>query len=462
MTITLRPYQVEPAAAILRDIRTNDGAGSTFTVLMSRQAGKNELSAWLEKVLLVARQRAGGVGVKCAPTLRPQLLNSIRRLKDRLDDAGLRGRYTTEEGSAVSLGRARWQFLSAAPTAQVVGATASLLLEADEAQDIEAEKFNKDFRPMAASTAATTVLYGTAWSEADLLWATVQDNIAREARDGIRRHFAYDWQAVAAHNPAYAAYVEAERQRLGANHPLFTTQYDLRPLPGAGRLLSPAQRLSIEGGTHDREHHPTPRGLYAAGLDIAGEETDPLSGRDRDHTVLTIARVEPPERHEKHLLPRVHVVEAYDWQGTGHDALYGQIAQLLGRTFWHVNKVAVDATAAGEAAAILLARALGDDRVIAYRYTQQSKSHLGYQLQAAANTGRLTLWQDDGSPERRWAVEQLRLCRAEYKPNRTVAWAVDAADGHDDHVNALALTVEAARHVQRREARGRIPRKERL
>lgn len=194
MSVVLRPYQTEPARAILRDVRAQDGAGTMFTVLMSRQAGKNELSAWLEKVLLAAHMRTGGVGVKCAPTLRPQLLNSIRRLNDRLAEAGLS--HGQAEGGVITLGRARWEFLSAAPTARVVGATASLLLEADEAQDIEPEKFNRDFRPMAASTGATTVLYGTAWSELDLLWQTVETNVALERKDGLRRHFAYPWQEI--------------------------------------------------------------------------------------------------------------------------------------------------------------------------------------------------------------------------------------------------------------------------
>ena len=58
--IRLRPYQAEPARAILRDARLGDG--NTFTVLMSRQAGKNELSAWIEKVLLVANMANREIG----------------------------------------------------------------------------------------------------------------------------------------------------------------------------------------------------------------------------------------------------------------------------------------------------------------------------------------------------------------------------------------------------------------
>ena len=447
MTVTLRPYQAEPARAILRDARL--GGGNTFTVLMSRQAGKNELSAWIEKVLLVANMaNRAAVGVKTAPTLTPQLRNSIRRLRAHLDAAGLRGAYELEDGHLLSLGGAAWNFLSASPGASVLGATASLLLEADEAQDIDPDRFTKDFRPMAASTAATTVLYGTPWAEDDLLLATVAENKARERKDGLRRHFEYPWPEVAKHVPAYARYVAAERIRLGPTHPLFTSQYDLTPLPGTGRLLSPAQLTNLQGS-----HYAKKGETHAAGLDVAGEETDPLSPRDRDHNVLWISRVTPGPKHS---LPLSETVAIYTWQGTGHDALYAHLHRLLTEV-WNIAHVAVDATGGGEGMAILLARSLGQHKVTGYKFTEQSKSHLGYQLQAAANTTALTLWKADGSAEHNEAVRQLRLCRAEYRPNRTVRWHVAPSQGHDDYVAAAALAVEAATKAQPRTARGRIP-----
>jgi len=56
----LRPYQAEPARAILASVLR--GLGLTFVVEMSRQAGKNELSAWLETALLTRAARSGGSG----------------------------------------------------------------------------------------------------------------------------------------------------------------------------------------------------------------------------------------------------------------------------------------------------------------------------------------------------------------------------------------------------------------
>src|SRR5437867_13222314 len=75
----LRPYQMEPAQAILHSILHHQGL--TFTVMMSRQAGKNELSAQLEAFLLMRFQRTQTDIVKAAPSFHPQLTNSLLPLE---------------------------------------------------------------------------------------------------------------------------------------------------------------------------------------------------------------------------------------------------------------------------------------------------------------------------------------------------------------------------------------------
>lgn len=447
--ITLRPYQAEAARAVLRSVVRREGL--TITIMMARQSGKNELSGWLEMAIMTRNISRGGTGIKAAPTFRPQVLTSMDRLRAHLQAAGYGGLTRSSEGFIITLGKARWQFFSAEPGARVVGATAQLLLELDEAQDVPAEKFNKDFRPMAATTNATTVMYGTAWDDTTLLHQTIQTNLALEATDGIRRHFEYDWQHCAASNPEYGEYVQNERDRLGSNHPLFTTQYELKPIAGGGRLLTAAQLVQIQGG------YPrtltSAKGLYVAGLDVAGEaaSTD-LLARGRDETVLTIARVTHQEGRQRPL-PHTAVQTVYRWHGKPHSTLYDEIGDLLEHT-WKVKLVAVDSTAMGEAAAILLARRLGQHRVIPYRFTEQSKSHLGYELQAAANTNRLSLWQADSSPDHQEMTRQLSLCRAVYKPNRALQFFLDPQDGHDDIVISVALCVEAANNATPAIARG--------
>ena len=243
----LRSYQAEAAGG--SSIPALNGRGLTFTVVMARQAGKNELSAQVELQLLIKNAWRAADGIKCAPTFEPQARISMSRLWGHIVQAGL-DPPAVREGRVVRFRRARLIFLSAEPSANVVGHTAGLLLEVDEAQDMDRDKFDREFRPMASSTGATTVYYGTPWDDSTLLERAVQTNLEFERRDGIRRHFAADWTAVAERNPQYARYVEGERARLGENHPLFLTQYALKTVSGGGRLFAAAQRArSCRGRT---------------------------------------------------------------------------------------------------------------------------------------------------------------------------------------------------------------------
>ncbi|MGA2368425.1 MAG: hypothetical protein ABSF74_07650, partial [Dehalococcoidia bacterium] len=182
--------------------------GLTFSVEIARQGGKNELSAHIEVLLLTMFMAGGGSAVKCSPTFKPQTVISMMRLKQRLDDFGFDGLWTTEMGYIIRLGAARQIFLSAEESSSVVGHTADILLEIDESQDVNKDKYTKEFRPMASSTNATTVHYGTTWDDGTLLEQTKLSNIELEKMDGIKRHFRFDWQDVARHNPGYLDFVE--------------------------------------------------------------------------------------------------------------------------------------------------------------------------------------------------------------------------------------------------------------
>ncbi len=455
----LRPYQVEAARAVLDSVL--GGRGLSFSVEIARQGGKNELSAQLEALLLTINLSREADSVKCAPTFEPQGRISMRRLWSRLLEAGLGTLAAREAGHMVRLGRARQVFLSAEPGANVVGHSAQLLLEVDEAQDVAEEKFDREFRPMAATANATTVFYGTAWDDTTLLERAKQRHLELERRDGVRRHFEHDWREVARHNPAYGRYVEAERERLGEQHPLFLTQYCLRPIAGGGRLFSPGQLAQLQG-RHPRQHAPCAGETYVAGLDLAGGEIEdggPSAGRraadGRDATVLTIARAAFPGRDALIHEPRLEVVEHYVWTNEPHDALFQRLVDLL-REVWQVRRLAVDATGLGETIARLLTAALGSQVVRALRFTQEAKSRLGYGLLAAANGGRLKLYAGDDSLERRDCLRELERARAVYRANRTMNFFVEPAEGHDDYLMSLALLVEAGSDAAPRAARGRI------
>lgn len=443
----LRPYQVEVARSVLASVRA--GVGLTFTVMMARQAGKNELSAQLELYLLARHLLLPVEMVKVAPTMDPQGRISLRRLWERIWAAGLGELASLEEGRAVRLGRARVLFLSAEPNAHVVGHTAHLLLEVDEAQEVAKEKFYRDFMPMAAATGATIVLYGTPWDGSTLLEEMAQLNQELEKRDGIRRHFQVSWEVVAKCNPAYGQFVEREKERLGEDHPLFLTQYALRPIGDSGRLFSPSHLEQLRG-THPRQQSPRPGEVYVAGLDVGGQD---LPGWEGHHnpTVLTVARVLPPGTPDEGAL--IEVVEHQAFVGTPHEELWPRLTDLLGR-LWRVRRVAVDATGLGEALAAHLVRVLGPEVVMPVRFSAQVKSRLGFGLLAAAGTGRLRLYAQDGSPEAMEMWRQLEGAQAIFRPNRTMDFT---ARGGDDFLVSLSLAVEAAQTIEGpRVARGHI------
>ena len=449
----LRPYQVEAGRAILASVLGRQGL--SISIEIARQGGKNELSSQVEALLLASYADRQVDAIKCAPTFEPQGRISLRRLWSRLTEAGLASMSSIEAGNAIRVGRARQLFMSAEPEANVVGHSAQLLLEVDEAQDVDEEKFDRDFRPMAATTNATTVFYGTAWDDSTLLERTKQRHLEMERRDGIRRHFEYDWQMVASYNPAYGRYVEAERERLGEQHPLFLTQYCLKPISGGGRLFSQGQLAQLAGG-HPRQRAPAAGESYVAGLDLAGgADEDGSKARDRDATVLTIARASYPNAAAMVQEPRLEVVEHYVWTGEPHDKLLPRLADLL-REVWRVRRLAVDSTGLGETIARLLTTALGTQIVQPVRFTLESKSRLGYGLLAATNGGRLKLYAADGSIEHRHCLHELELARATYRANRTMNFYVDEADGHDDYLMSLALVVEAGADSASRTARGRV------
>ena len=447
----LRPYQVEVGRAVLTSVL--ERRGLTFTVEVARQGGKNELSAQLELLLLTLFMAQGGNLVKAAPTYVPQLLHSVLRLKDRLKDAGYAGLWSPEPGNTIRLGKARQLFFSAEPSARVVGATAHILLEMDEAQEVDKEKFYKEFRPMGASTNATTVLYGTPWDGNSLLEEQKQQNLEAERRDGIRRHFQFDWQEVARHNPLYHAYVEGERQRLGEDHPLFCSQYLLLPVQGGDGFLDGSQRAQLQGD-HQHCHGPKLGKTYVAAIDLAGgtsgDEHQASVDRNprRDSTVVTVGELDFDAADPFTGEPQVRIVEHAWWTGVSPASLYSQLVDLMKRV-WHCRRVVVDATGLGQGNAGFLEHSLGTSVVEPFIFTSQSKSRLGFDLLAAINGGRLKMYATDGSQEYQEFWRQIERAMAYFRPNRTMNFLVEPQRGHDDFLSSLALLVRAAQHTPR-------------
>ena len=195
--IILRIYQQEVATAIVDSVF--DRAGRTIVVIFPRQSGKNELQAQIETYVLYILSKYETEMVKASPTWKPQSINAMRRLERVLKrNIFTKDTWSKESGYIYRVNKARIYFLSGQESANVVGATANELLQCDEAQDISISKWDKEFSPMAASTNATRVFWGTAWTSKTLLARERREAEKLQQQDGIQRVWIMDAEDVAA------------------------------------------------------------------------------------------------------------------------------------------------------------------------------------------------------------------------------------------------------------------------
>ncbi len=244
--LSLRKYQERVACAIAELIHWKKGL--TFVVIFPRQSGKNELQAQIETYVLTMVSTGSGEIVKVSPTWKPQAMNAMRRLERVLKRNGITSSlWKKEQGYIYSIGGARIYFLSGSPSSNIVGQTASIMLECDEAQDVLISKWDKDIAPMAASTNATRVFWGTAWTSQTLLAREKRAALELQKQDGIQRVFEIDADLVRKEAPAYGRFVDGEVAKHGRNHPFIKTQYYSEEIDETG------------GHVPARAHCPHPR-----------------------------------------------------------------------------------------------------------------------------------------------------------------------------------------------------------
>jgi hypothetical protein len=461
----LRIYQEEIADRVIEVVEKR--LGLSLVVMMPRQSGKNELQAQLEASLLLMYAREPVDIVKISPTWRPQCLNAIHRLVRVLEANPLTQTYgfTRESGHILRVGKARISFFSGEPRSNIVGATASLLLEVDEAQSVGIEKFDTQIAPMAASTNAARVFWGTAWTADTLLAREMRAAMEGELQDGQVRSFRRDADIVGKEVSDYARFVEGQVARLGRNHPAVRTQFFSEEIGAKNALFSPEQ-LAMAQGEHAWQEGPRAGEAYVFLIDVGGEALGENIEEERqkhDATALVIAAVDLEGlRNPAVGGPVYKVVWAFEWQGVGQPALQARILALA--RSWNARRLVVDATGLGAGLAAGLERALRG-RVIRRIFTAANKSRLGWDFIAALETGRFRLPRipaGEGasstgvgaSPggnggrvlERLWA--QMKACSAEVGPgeDKPLRWSVpDGARGpqgevlHDDLLVAAAL-----------------------
>jgi len=461
----LRQYQLEVARAILDSVLNCKGL--EIAVVFSRQSGKNELAAHIETFLLNLYSRISGACiVKTAPTHKPQLINSKRRLAWALDNPWNRGIWQKEEGYIYSLGQASIVFLSGKPGTDVVGATASLLLEFDEAQSFSELKGEQEFAPMCAAYNATRVYYGTIRTSNTYLGKKVKQLRALEKADGVKRVFFVPWDKVAEEVPAYKKFVESEIAKKGWNHPIIRMEYRLEEVDDRGGMFDPRRRGLMQGD-HGRCSAPRPGQVYAATLDVAGiDESSPLQDLvrpGRDYTISYVVEVDLSTIASVGA-PLYRVVDVFVDHGSKHFAEPGKesVATRLLAWYqhWHVKYLAADASGVGAGLVSFLSGQLGEDCVVPFKFSPPArKAKLGVDFLAVVETGRFKYFADDGTPD--WSEFWLEVGKTAYQVpddgdmERKMRWGVPESatvedwdpEGrvikrpvHDDRVIAAALT----------------------
>lgn len=468
--IRLRNYQEAIARAVVHSVLHQQGL--SFVVILPRQSGKNELQAQLQAYLLTLLSTERCEMVQVSPTWRPQTENAMHRLETVLSGNWLvKDRWEKHFGHVYQVGGARLVFLSGSPTTSIVGATANLLLSVDETQDILIDKYDKEIAPMAASTNATRVFWGTAWTANTLLAREEKAARIQQEADGIQRVWRLTCDLVAAEVPAYGKFVAEQVDRLGRHHPMVRTQYYSEDIDADGGLFPP-ERMALIYGIHPPRIAPSPGEIYVMSLDIAGEDekgqdSDALTNSARDATALTIARVNTATLADPGLLlPSYEIVYRQLWVGIRHTDLYGKILSLA--TTWEVRYLVCDATGIGAGLTAFLTRSLGP-KVIPFVFNSRTKSDLGWSFLSLIDSGRLK----DYSPEQSQIAlipkiastnskplihlaqlhkdffRQLEFCQYEILPgpDKHIRWSVpdgarDPATGgliHDDLVISAAL-----------------------
>lgn len=389
-------YQIEIADAVIYSAL--NGLGWYFVVMVTRQAGKNEISAFIQQYILLYGYFFGVPvsGVKFAPVHKPQVQASMDRLEgaDTADSGGMagsvltKGRFRKSDGYKYHVGPPRdankWAFLSINPSANVASQTAFTLLEGDEAQDIDATKWERDAAPMGSFNNATTVLYGVAWTKESFIYQGMQQALAMEerleAQLGYRPRLVFKINAdvVKQVNSNYKKAYESAVARLGKDHIAIRTQYDLEFIDSIGKFFSSEQLARMYSSSFKGRVGPEPGKVYIWSLDCAGQEEEvtttdevEIGKHKRDAVSLVIGE----------LLKDGTVVPVcfYQWVGLAHTKLRELIPKIL--KHWNTIGGTGDATGVGEPLVYHLKEILTTQEVEAYKFKafgDENKSKLGY------------------------------------------------------------------------------------
>lgn len=434
----LRKYQASTALGIANHI-TNQTEDGLMVMIFSRQAGKDELIAQLITYLLLRNSRKGGSIVVVTPTKTPQAEISLERtLAYAKAHPFTRNMARPSGGYELHIGKAKATWLGANQEAR--GQTASIALIANEAQDIDPDRWDAVFDPMAASTNAPTLFSGTIWTPDTLLSRQLRYAEALQEADDRKRVFRVPWEHVAKEVPAYGDRVRSRIKQLGREHPFIRTEYDLIELE-SGATMFTAQRLAMLEGVHPRMRTPAlaPDAQALFFIDVAGsdEATDDATldpDSKRDSTILTIAEVTYREQ-----LPHYRILDRIAWHNTPWVTIEGAITDKL--ETWNPIATIIDATGIGHGMWQRLQSRHTRRRIEPFTFTSKSKSDIGWQVLGIIDSGRVKEYAPDDEPDTIEHWWQLRHITSTIRSDisRILAYGIPASVGHDDSVLSFML-----------------------
>jgi hypothetical protein len=299
---------------------------------------------------------------------------------------------------------------------------------------------------MVASTNATRIICGTVWTSKTLLAREMRAAQQAQEKDGIRRVFLFSADDIRAIVPAYGHFVDGEIQKLGRQHPLVKTQYFCEEIDELTGMFS-AARLALMLGDQPSQNEPIPGHIYALTIDVGGQDEallnlDGMGNPGRDYVTMDLIDIDLSTLDTLQA-PIYRVVKRLSYQGQNHVTIFGVISSLVDS--WHVQHIVLDATGVGEGLWGMCAKRY-PSKTIPVKFTQQTKSEIGYAFLGMIETGRFR----DCDPSEKVA-EQYANCESDILigPAKTMRWGVkDGARNsageliHDDHITADALTTQ--------------------
>jgi len=396
--IILRPYQERVLTWFESLLVDKKG---TYTLRQARQSGKNEICAYHHYRILSGNIK--GEYLAFAPTY-AQTTIAKRRLTKYIDHYG--SNYKVSDGKIYQGNKKNITFLTASPTGNILGHTASIGITLDEAQEVRKDVFENKILPMTASTSAPIVMVGTAGYQNDILYEAMKYN-EMSGRDDMNINITAE--EVANCCPSYATHYEGVVARYGKESLLVKTQYDLIDISAGGGLLTEEQvRLLL--GRHTKEETAS-RAVYVMAIDIGGSSDNPSP--KNDETVVIIARLIPG--NTPYDRPAINIVKVLTLQGVKYDIQEQLLSQTLSQ--WNPVSCIVDARGIGE----MMAESLHKHcpAVVEYKASSNSvntdiHSTLGY-----LNRGLLSIYMDEDD-NRFKLLDQARTVGYEIKGSGNV------------------------------------------